>query len=44
MKPITINKTNFVIIFKDAVDKSVTITTTQNRFRKCGIYPLIEIL
>ena len=44
MKPITINKTNFMIIFKDAVDKSLTITTIQNRFRKCGIYPLIEIL
>ena len=39
MKPITINKTNFMIIFKDAVDKSLTITTIQNRFRKCGIYP-----
>ena len=40
MKPITINKTNFTIKFKDAFDKSVTMTTIQNKFRKCGIYPL----
>ena len=39
MKPITINKTNFTIIFNDAFDKSVTMTTIQNKFRKCGIYP-----
>ena len=39
MKPITINKTNFTIKLKDAFDKSVTMTTIQNKFRKCGIYP-----
>ena len=39
MKPIKTNKTNFTTIFKDAIDKSVTMTTTQNKFRKCGIYP-----
>ena len=39
MKPITINKTNFSKMFKDAFDKSVTMTAIQNRFRKCGIYP-----
>ena len=32
MKPITINKTNFTIIIKDAFDKSVTMTTIQNGF------------
>ena len=39
MKPITINKTNFSKIFKDAFEKSATMTTIQNRFQKCGIYP-----
>ena len=39
MKPIAINKTNFTTIFKDAFDKSATMTTIQNKLRKCGIYP-----
>ena len=39
MRPITISKTNFTIIFKDAFDKLVTIATIPNGFRKCEIYP-----
>ena len=30
MKPLAINKTNFTIIFKDALDKPVTMATIQN--------------
>ena len=38
-KKVRINKTNFTAIFKEAFG-SITLSTIENGFRKCGIVPL----
>ena len=35
----SINKTNFTAIFKEFFERSMSLATIKNRFRKTGIYP-----
>ena len=34
-----INKTNFITIFKESFERSMSLATIKNGFRKTGIYP-----
>ena len=38
-KVINVNRTNFTAIFREAFEKSMSIPSIKNGFRKCGVYP-----